>query len=135
LWRRRRFCRPPFTRNAGSAAALLGFLQLGIGAAVSAGVGLLNARDSVPVVSLMSHADRSGDFLYGSANPRIPGFGLIDQSSLQAKDLEVTDDLDTTVAIAAAGRYSGLVGGAYSSGRRVSTSTSISWVCLSMAMS
>ena len=73
--------------------------------------------------------------MYASANPRIPGFGLIDQSSLQAKDLEVTDDLDTTVAIAAAGRYSGLVGGAYSSGRRVSTSTSISWVCLSMAVS
>jgi DHA1 family bicyclomycin/chloramphenicol resistance-like MFS transporter len=50
----------PFTRNAGSAAALLGFLQLGIGAAVSAGVGLLNARDSVPVVGLMSGATLVG---------------------------------------------------------------------------
>jgi DHA1 family bicyclomycin/chloramphenicol resistance-like MFS transporter len=50
----------PFTRNAGSAAALLGFLQLGTGAAVSAGVGLLNARDSVPIVSLMSGATLVG---------------------------------------------------------------------------
>jgi hypothetical protein len=51
--------------------------------------------------------------LYASANPRIPGFGLIDQSSPQAKNLEVTDECDTIIAIAAAGRYSGLVGGAY----------------------
>jgi MFS transporter, DHA1 family, multidrug resistance protein len=44
----------PFSRNAGSASALLGFLQLGVGALVSAGVGLLNSRTSVPIVSLMS---------------------------------------------------------------------------------
>jgi hypothetical protein len=37
-----------------------------------------------------------------SANPRIPGFGLIDQSSLQAKNVEVTDECDTIIAIAAA---------------------------------
>ena len=50
--------------------------------------------------------------LYASANPRIPAADLIRQSLPQASDLEVTDDLDTIVAIAAAGRYSGLVGGA-----------------------
>ena len=44
----------PFTRNAGSASAMLGFLQLGVGAVASAGVGLLNSRTSVPIVSLMS---------------------------------------------------------------------------------
>jgi DHA1 family bicyclomycin/chloramphenicol resistance-like MFS transporter len=44
----------PFSSNAGSAAALLGALQLGVGAAVSSGVGLLNAKDSVPIVSLMT---------------------------------------------------------------------------------
>jgi DHA1 family bicyclomycin/chloramphenicol resistance-like MFS transporter len=44
----------PFSRNAGSASALLGFLQLGVGAVASAGVGLLNSRTSVPIVSLMS---------------------------------------------------------------------------------
>jgi hypothetical protein len=51
--------------------------------------------------------------VYASANPRIPGFSLIDQSSPQAKNLEVTDECDTIIAIAAAGRHSGLVGGAY----------------------
>jgi DHA1 family bicyclomycin/chloramphenicol resistance-like MFS transporter len=44
----------PFSRNAGSASALLGFLQLGVGAVASAGVGLLNSRTSLPIVSLMS---------------------------------------------------------------------------------
>jgi hypothetical protein len=44
-----------------------------------------------------------------------PGFGRIDQSSLQAKNLEVMDECDTIIAISAAGRYSGLVGGAYES--------------------
>jgi DHA1 family bicyclomycin/chloramphenicol resistance-like MFS transporter len=33
---------------------LLGFLQLGVGALASAGVGLLNSRTSVPIVSLIS---------------------------------------------------------------------------------
>jgi DHA1 family bicyclomycin/chloramphenicol resistance-like MFS transporter len=33
---------------------LLGFLQLGVGAVASAGVGLLNSRTSLPIVSLMS---------------------------------------------------------------------------------
>jgi MFS transporter, DHA1 family, multidrug resistance protein len=44
----------PFSKNAGSASALLGFLQLSIGAVVSTGVGLLDAKDSTPIVALMS---------------------------------------------------------------------------------
>jgi DHA1 family bicyclomycin/chloramphenicol resistance-like MFS transporter len=43
----------PFSSNAGSAAALLGAIQLGVGAALSSGVGLLNSKDSVPIASLM----------------------------------------------------------------------------------
>jgi DHA1 family bicyclomycin/chloramphenicol resistance-like MFS transporter len=60
----------PFSRNAGSASALLGFLQLGIGAAVSSGVGLLNSRDSVPIVSLMSGTTLIGlvIFLFGRSH-------------------------------------------------------------------
>jgi hypothetical protein len=38
---------------------------------------------------------------------------LIGQSSPQANDLEVTDELDTIVAVEATRRYSGLVGGVY----------------------
>jgi MFS transporter, DHA1 family, multidrug resistance protein len=57
----------PFSSNAGSAAALLGALQLGIGAALSAGVGLLNSKDSVPIVSLMCGTTLIGlvIFLFG----------------------------------------------------------------------
>lgn len=37
----------PFTKNIGSAAALLGFFQLGVGALVSAGIGLLDMKGSL----------------------------------------------------------------------------------------
>jgi MFS transporter, DHA1 family, multidrug resistance protein len=62
----------PFSRNAGSAAALLGFLQLGIGAAVSSGVGLLNSTGSVPIVSLMTGTTLIGVaiFLAGETRAR-----------------------------------------------------------------
>lgn len=43
----------PFTKNMGSASALLGFLQMGIGAAASTCVGLLNAKTSLPVFVVM----------------------------------------------------------------------------------
>jgi len=39
----------PFTRNTGSASALLGFLQIGIGGAVSACVGLIRLREDLSV--------------------------------------------------------------------------------------
>ena len=42
----------PFSNNAGTAAALLGFLNMGIGAAVSSTVGLLGANSSLPVFSI-----------------------------------------------------------------------------------
>lgn len=38
----------PFTSNVGSASALLGFIQLGIGSIVSAGVGMLDMKGSLP---------------------------------------------------------------------------------------
>jgi DHA1 family bicyclomycin/chloramphenicol resistance-like MFS transporter len=41
----------PFSRNAGSASALLGFIQMGTGAAVSTGIGFFGAS---AVVSLLS---------------------------------------------------------------------------------
>jgi DHA1 family bicyclomycin/chloramphenicol resistance-like MFS transporter len=43
----------PFSRNAGSASALMGFLQIGIGAAVSMIVGLLNSDESFPVIATL----------------------------------------------------------------------------------
>jgi MFS transporter, DHA1 family, multidrug resistance protein len=43
----------PFSRNVGSAAAVLGFAQMGIGALASTGVGLLHATSSLAVFMLM----------------------------------------------------------------------------------
>jgi MFS transporter, DHA1 family, multidrug resistance protein len=43
----------PFHKNVGSAAAALGFLQMGIGAVASTGVGLLNASTSLPIFLVM----------------------------------------------------------------------------------
>ena len=44
----------PFSKNVGSASALLGFLQMGIGAFASTGVGLLHSSDSLPIFAVMS---------------------------------------------------------------------------------
>jgi MFS transporter, DHA1 family, multidrug resistance protein len=44
----------PFGKNVGSASALLGFLQMGIGALASMSVGFLNAANSVPIFIAMT---------------------------------------------------------------------------------
>ena len=44
----------PFTRNVGSASALLGFLQMTIGAFASTGVGLVRATSSLPIFAVMA---------------------------------------------------------------------------------
>lgn len=43
----------PFTRNAGSASALLGFLQLGVGAVISTGISLAPQQDSFPIIAIL----------------------------------------------------------------------------------
>lgn len=44
----------PFSKNAGSASALLGFLQIGVAGLASAGVGFFNATNSIPVATIMT---------------------------------------------------------------------------------
>lgn len=44
----------PFGKNAGSASALLGFLQIGIGALASAGVGLFDSNSSLPAINILT---------------------------------------------------------------------------------
>lgn len=44
----------PFSKNVGSASALLGFLQIGVAGLASASIGLLNSSDSVPVAATMT---------------------------------------------------------------------------------
>ncbi len=44
----------PFTKNAGTASALLGFIQIGIGGIISAGVGALHFKGSLSVAFIMA---------------------------------------------------------------------------------
>jgi DHA1 family bicyclomycin/chloramphenicol resistance-like MFS transporter len=44
----------PFTRNAGSASALMGAIQMGMGALASVGVSLFNTRSAVPMAAIMA---------------------------------------------------------------------------------
>mgnify|MGYP001369289079 CR=1 FL=1 len=44
----------PFSKNVGSASALLGFVQMGIGAFASTGVGFLHASSSLPIYAVMA---------------------------------------------------------------------------------
>lgn len=43
----------PFSKNAGSASALMGFIQIGLGAVTSAGVGLLDVKGSLPTATVI----------------------------------------------------------------------------------
>ena len=44
----------PFTKHAGSASALMGAIQMGIGALASAVVGLLNPHSAMPMTGVMA---------------------------------------------------------------------------------
>ncbi len=43
----------PFTKNAGSAASMLGFFQLGVGSVISTGISLSTSKDSFPIIAIM----------------------------------------------------------------------------------
>jgi DHA1 family bicyclomycin/chloramphenicol resistance-like MFS transporter len=44
----------PFGRNAGSAAAMLGFVQLGIGALISSGISLGKTNGNLPIIAILA---------------------------------------------------------------------------------
>lgn len=44
----------PFTRNAGSASALMGAIQMGLGTLASIGISLFTSKSSVPMVAIMA---------------------------------------------------------------------------------
>ncbi len=60
----------PFTKNAGSASALLGAIQLGTGAVVSTSIGFLNAQGSLPVIGILFATALAGLFFYKLLPPR-----------------------------------------------------------------
>ena len=44
----------PFTKEAGSASALMGAIQMGLGAFAAAMVGFLNAKNAIPMTAVMA---------------------------------------------------------------------------------
>ncbi len=54
----------PFGEQAGRAAALLGFLQMGVGALASTGVGLLNAHEALPAIAVLVISALIGFVIY-----------------------------------------------------------------------
>jgi MFS transporter, DHA1 family, multidrug resistance protein len=50
----------PFSKNAGSASALLGFVQMSIGALISSGTGILDFKGSLPTAITMTIASATG---------------------------------------------------------------------------
>lgn len=53
----------PFEKNAGTASALLGFIQIGIGGLISSGVGFLHVKGSFPTSLIMAITSASGLFI------------------------------------------------------------------------
>lgn len=64
----------PFTKNVGSASALLGFIQMGIGALASTGVGLLHASTSLPIYGVMALTAVIGLVILLANQRRLPDF-------------------------------------------------------------
>jgi DHA1 family bicyclomycin/chloramphenicol resistance-like MFS transporter len=50
----------PFTKNAGSASSLLGFLQQGVGAVISTGINILPSQSSFSVIAIMAFTASTG---------------------------------------------------------------------------
>lgn len=64
----------PFTKEAGSASALMGAIQMGLGALAAASVGLLNAQSAMPMTGVMAVCALIGliILLVGKRNIRYP---------------------------------------------------------------
>ncbi len=54
----------PFSEEAGRAAAMLGFLQMGVGALASTGVGLLNSHRALPAIAVLAATSLIGLAIY-----------------------------------------------------------------------
>src|SRR5205085_2198059 len=71
----------PFEKNAGSASALLGFIQLGIGGLISSGVGFLHSKGSYPTSLIMAITSAIGLII------------LLIGRSVNVKDLQLTAEV------------------------------------------
>jgi MFS transporter, DHA1 family, multidrug resistance protein len=62
----------PFDKNIGSASALLGLLQMGVGSLASTGVGLLDASTSLPIFAVMAATAAIGLAILLAGQRRLP---------------------------------------------------------------
>ena len=74
----------PFTKEAGSAAALMGALQMGFGAAASALVGMINNGTTMPMTSVMAGCAFMGLLILLLGNRRIEYAARIEEVERQA---------------------------------------------------
>jgi DHA1 family bicyclomycin/chloramphenicol resistance-like MFS transporter len=63
----------PFSRNIGSASALLGFLQIGVAGLASACIGLFNSSNSIPVAATMTVTSFIAFFILRFGRKKIAG--------------------------------------------------------------
>lgn len=61
----------PFTKEAGSASALMGAIQMGLGAFAAALVGFLNAKDAIPMTAVMAICTAVGLIILMAGNRKI----------------------------------------------------------------
>ncbi len=61
----------PFTKEAGSASALMGAIQMGLGALAAALVGFLNAKDAIPMTAVMAICTTVGLIVLMAGNRKI----------------------------------------------------------------
>ncbi len=62
----------PFSRNVGSASALLGFIQIGIGGLISSGVGLVHLKGSLTIALIMTFTAMVAWVILWVGSRRIP---------------------------------------------------------------
>ncbi|HEU5046212.1 MAG TPA: multidrug effflux MFS transporter [Rickettsiales bacterium] len=55
----------PFTKNAGSASALMGVIQLGTGALISTSIAIVGAKTSLPIIAILFVTALAGVVLHG----------------------------------------------------------------------
>ena len=77
----------PFTKEAGSASALMGAMQMGLGALASALVGLINNGTTLPMTGVMASCAFLGLVILGVGRRRIPQKSRIADVEQQAFEL------------------------------------------------
>jgi DHA1 family bicyclomycin/chloramphenicol resistance-like MFS transporter len=76
----------PFTKEAGSASALMGAMQMGFGAIASALVGMINNRTTLPMLAVMAGCALLGLIILGIGRKRIDYNPRIEDVEEQAFD-------------------------------------------------